>query len=189
MIRSEALSTVITAPTTAALWGLRADLLEAGTPPDAPALVVVGEFHSFLDRFATATSSHDLSHLASKLDMAALGGVLAEQLFEQPDAKDLAKRVLTGSISEGLMVLASRQYVHVHEGELEALLRDTAWRLFELLWSWTESANPELDSSERRKLIEQLTAPISNPKLGIDPRAVLVGRLFQVLVLGHLTDG
>jgi len=188
MIRSQALVETLTAPTPGALWRLRADLLEQGAPSDARALAVVAEFHSFLDRFATATSSRDLSHLASKLDIAAVGGVVVEQLFEFPDPKDLAMRVLTGGISEGLMVLASRQYVRAQKGELESLLRETAWTLHDRLWSWAASANPDLDRSERRQLIDQLTAPLRNREVAIDARAVLVGRIFQVLLLGHLHD-
>ena len=123
MIPTSSLTGVLSLPTPEALWRLRADLLEGGFSPDAPMLEIIGEFRAFLDHFATSTSSRDLNHLASKLDIGAIGGVVLEQLFESPDSKELAMRVLTGGISEGLMVLASRQYVRVAEGELAALFR------------------------------------------------------------------
>ena len=126
-------------------------------------------------------------HLASKLDIGAIGGVVMEQLFESPNAKDLAMRVLTGGISEGLMVLASRQYVRAQEGDLAALFRDTAWTLYDRLWQWTEGANPDLGTTERRQLLDRVTAPLRDTQAPSTIKAVLAGRLFQVLLLGHLT--
>ena len=162
MPRPPSLEIALTSPTPAALWTLRADLLEGGASPDDQALEIVGEFHAFLDRFATSTSSRDLNHLASKLDIGAIGGVVLEQLFESPNAKDLAMRVLTGGISEGLMVLASRQYVRAQEGELAALFREVAWTLYQRLWHWTSAANPDLPPTERRQLLDRITGPLSD---------------------------
>ena len=153
----QSLETALTSPTPTALRVLRADLLEGGAAPDDPTLEILGEFHAFLDGFATATSSRDLNHLASKLDIGAIGGVVLEQLFESPDPKDLAMRVLTGGLSEGLMVLASRQYVRAQEGELAALFRNVAWGLYHRLWRWTEEANPDLEAPERRRLLDRIT--------------------------------
>jgi len=185
---SSALRQALTSPTPQVLWDLRADLLERGHSSDSELLAIVGEFHAFLDRFATSTSSRDLNHLASKLDIGAVGGVVLEQLLERPAAKDLAMQVLTGGISEGLMVLASRQYVRAQEGELAALFRDTAWDLFQRLWRWTIDANPNLETSERRHLIERLTAVLRDGDVPNTVKAVLTGRLFQVLLVGHLGE-
>lgn len=179
-----ALTQVLTSPTPEALWKLRADLLEEGVAPDGLIFETIGEFRGFLDGFATATSSRDLNHLASKLDIGAVGGVVLEQLFESPDSKRLAMRVLTGGISEGLMVLASRQYVRSAEGELAALFRDTAWTLYHRLWSWTAEANPELESSERRRLLDRITDPLRDSQTPDAIKAILAGRLFQALLLG-----
>jgi hypothetical protein len=178
----------LTSPTPAALWELRADLLEGGASPDDRPLEIIREFHSFLDRFATSTSSRDLNHLASKLDVGAVGGVVLEQLFEGCDTRDLAMRVLTGGISEGLMVLASRQYVRAQEGELAALFRETAWSLYDRLWQWTEAAKPDLDAAERRRLLDRVTAPLCDARAPAAIKAVLAGRLYQVLLLAHLSD-
>jgi len=188
MIPSSALRQALSSPTPEVLWTLRADLLERDTPADAPLIEIIGEFHGFLDGFATSTSARDLNHLASKLDIGAVGGVVMEQLFEQPDTKELAMRVLTGGISEGLMVLASRQYVRAQENELAALFRQTAWYLYQRIWGWTVSANPDLDSSERRQLIDRITEPLRDPDVSTTIKSVLAGRLFQVLLLAHL-DG
>lgn len=183
------LETALTSPTPAALRVLRADLLEGGAAPDDSALEILGEFHAFLDGFATATSSRDLNHLASKLDIGAIGGVVLEQLFESPDPKELAMRVLTGGLSEGLMVLASRQYVRAQEGELAALFRNVAWALYHRLWRWTAEANPDLDAAERRRLLDRITEPLCDAEVPAAIKAILAGRLFQVLLLGSLAGG
>ena len=185
---SPALRQVLTAPTPDALWQLRAELLERDAAPDPAVLATLGEFHGFLDRFATSTSTRDLNHLASKLDIGAVGGVVLEQIFERPDERDLAMRVLTGGLSEGLMVLASRQYVRAAEGELGALFRDTAWTLYQRLWNWASDANPELDAAERRRLVDRLVAPLRDAEVPSPVKAVLAGSLFQALVLASLAD-
>ncbi len=97
-------------------------------------------------------------------------------------------RVLTGGISEGLMVLASRQYVRAQEGELAAIFRDTAWNLHQQLWQWTVEANPELEAAERRRLLDRLTTPLRDIDTPPSVKAVLSGRLYQVLVIAHLRD-
>ena len=77
-----------------------------------------GRVQALLDQLATGTSSRDYSDLASKLDVGALGGVVLEHVLESEKAEDLALRLFTGLLSEGLMVLATRQHVKAWEGEL-----------------------------------------------------------------------
>jgi len=186
MIPTIAFKKALSEPTPGVLRELRSDLLEHGTPPDARVLVIVHEFHTFLDHFVTATSSRDLNHLASKLDVGAIGGVFLEQLFERPDSRELAMKLLTGGISEGLMVLASRQYVRAQEGEIASLFRETAWTLYLELWRWTANANPELGPAERRRIIDDLVAPLNDHDVATTVKTVLTGRLFQILLLAHL---
>ena len=185
---SAAFIKVLTEPDPESLWQLRGDLLERGAAHDSPLMIVVREFSRFLDRFATATSSRDLNHLASKLDMSAIGGVVLENLFEGRESKELALRLLTGGISEGLMVLASRQYVRAQEGELSALFRETAWILDRELWRWSTEVNPGLAGGERRTLIDGLVAPLFDRSTTNPVKAVIVGRIYQVLLLGHASD-
>ena len=72
----DTLSAVLTSPSPGALWSLRADLLESGVPADASVWSVIGEFHGFLDHLAAGISSREYSHLASKMDIGAVGGVV-----------------------------------------------------------------------------------------------------------------
>jgi hypothetical protein len=183
----DALTQVLTGPSASTLWSLRADLLEAGVPEEAPVWPVLDHFHAFLDRLATSTTSRDYSHLASKMDISAVGGVIAEHLLESDTPSDLATRFFTGLLSEGLMVLATRQHVKAWEGELAAVYRDAGWSLYGDLWRWTESQRPELDPGERRRLIDTLLAPLHSDQAG-SHKTLLVGVLFQILLLARLRE-
>jgi hypothetical protein len=123
----------LTSPTAEGLWRLRGDLLETGLTPETRTFRVLGEFASFLDELATSTSSREYSHLASMMDIGALGGVVLEQLLEPTSADQLAQRVLAGALSEGLMVLATRQHVKAWEEELDDQKAVLIGHLFQVL--------------------------------------------------------
>jgi hypothetical protein len=186
-IRDE-LTGVLRGPTPAALWRLRAELLEAGIPPEAPVWRVMDEFRHYLDQLATSTSSRDYSDLASRLDISAVGGVVLEHALESEKAEDLALRLFTGLLSEGLMVLATRQHVKAWQGELSAVCRNAAWYLYDELWRWAEARKPDLPPHERRLLLDRLLAPLCSSDGAGSSGPVLAGLLFQVLLLSHLAE-
>jgi hypothetical protein len=178
---------VLTAPSAADLWRLRADLLEAALPAGARTWEVLDHFRAYLDRLETGASSRDYSHLASKLDIGAVGGVLVEHLVESENARQLTERLLGGLLSEGLMVLATRQHVKAWEGELASVHREAAWYLYGEIWRWAEEMKPDLDRKERRNLIDQLLNPVLSDDTPGMHRAVLIGRLFQLLLASYLS--
>ena len=184
----ETLGRVLRTPNAADQWRLRAELLVAGLPADARAWAVIEEFRGFLDQLATRTSSREYSHLASKLDISAVGGVVFEQLLEIKDAQELALRLLTGLLSEGLMVLATRQHVKAWEGELDAVNANAAWVLYGELWRWAERSKPDMAPGERRRLLDVLLAPVRTAETPGFQKAVIVGLLFQVLLVSHVTS-
>ena len=185
----EPLERVLSAPTTADLRDLRAEMLVAAYPEDSRTWAVVDEFHRYLDRLITSTTSREYSELASKLDISAVGGVVVEQLFERKGPEDLALRFLTGLLSEGLMVAATRQHVKAWEGELSAVYRDAAWYLYGEMWRWTRQRNPGLSGSERRVLLDRLFEPVHSADASGFSKAVLVGLLFQVLLAASVSEG
>jgi hypothetical protein len=113
-----AAAVVLTLPNPDGLWALRSRLLEAGVPCVDPVWGIVGEFHRFLDELGTRSSAREYSHLASKLDISAVGGVAVEQLLETEAPKETSMRLLSALLGEGLMVLATRQHVKAWEGAL-----------------------------------------------------------------------
>jgi hypothetical protein len=185
----EPLERVLSAPTTADLRDLRAEMLAAAYPDDSRTWTVVDEFYRYLDRLATSTTSREYSELASKLDIGAVGGVVVEQLLEHEGPDDLALRFMTGLLSEGLMVAATRQHVKAWEGELSAVYRAAAWYLYGELWRWTQQRNPRLSGAERRVLLDRLFEPVHSADASGFSKAVLLGLLFQVLLAAHVSEG
>jgi hypothetical protein len=184
----DSLAVVLASPSADALWRLRADLLEAGLPSESAAWPLVFDFHDFLDRLATDTSSRDYSQLASKLDISAISGVIVERLAERGDESDRALRLLAGIVSEGLMALATRQHVKAWAGEIDAVYRSAAWDLYGHLWHWSEARTPDLPVIERRRLLDQLIEPARSKQTSNIQKAMLIGRLYQVLLLSSLTE-
>ncbi len=180
----EALAAVLSSPDPRDLWNLRAELLEADVPHDARVFVVLDEFRGFLDQVATRMSSREYSELASKLDVGAVGGVVLAQVLEAEDDRELGLKLLTAVVSEGLMVLATRQHVRAWEGELAAVYRNAAWVLYPELWHWTVELKPDLPASDRSKLLDDLLGPVHSDATSGFHKAILVGVLFQVLLIG-----
>lgn len=181
-----ALQEVLTGPDAGSLWTLRAQLLEAEVPADSRVWQLLREFQSYLDELATGTSSRQYSELASRLDIGAVGGIVLDRMLESESADSLAFSLLSAALTEGLMVAATRQHVKAWEGELNAVYRRSAWYLYGELWYWAAEKKPELPAGERRALLDRLLAPIHSAEVEGFSKAVLVGLLFQVLLLSYL---
>ena len=182
------LAASLSSPTPAVLWQLRSDLLQGGLPPEARALAVLDNFFVFLNELSASMSAHEYSKLASLLDIGAVGGVAVQSLIESDmTTADFWKRLLAGGFSESLMVLASRQYVKAFKAEIGSICQSAAWYLFGELWQLSAQYQPELEPSVRRQHIEKLLTPIRRQEVDDTAKAVLIGRLFQILLLVHLT--
>lgn len=184
----DALLQTLAEPSPEGLWRLRGAMLEAGLPTESRAWEVIDRFRAYLDRLDTGGSSRDYSNLASKLDISAVGGVVLEQVLESDRGEDLAMRLFTGMLSEGLMMLATRQHVRAWEGELNSVHGDAAWYLYGELWRWAEARKPDLPKGERRMLLDRLLGPAVAPDTAGESKALLLGRLFQVLLLSELSS-
>jgi hypothetical protein len=184
----EPLERVLAAPTAADLRRLRSEMLASGYPHESRTWCVVEEFHRYLDQLSTSTTSREYSELASKLDIGAVGGVVLEQLIEHEGPEDLALRFLTGLLSEGLMVAATRQHVRAWEGELSAVHRGAAWFLYGEMWRWTQRRNPRLPGGERRVLLDRLFEPVHSADGSGFSKAVLLGLLFQLLLVAYFSE-
>ena len=183
----ESLTLVLAAPSADTVWRLRGDLLASESPPDPRLLSLLAAFHDYLDRLATGLSSREFSNLASKLDIAAVSGVILDRLAEASDPPTLALDLLSGAVSEGLMVLATRQHVRAWEGELATVHRSAAWILYDELWRWTGERSPAISPDDRRSLLDELMAPILAPDSPGLLKAALICRLFQLLIAAEAT--
>jgi hypothetical protein len=179
----EQISRVARFPTANELWKLHGALLACtrGQPDAELTLKVAREFYVYLSELQSKMTSRQYNELASRLDIASVG-VLALQdiLIEQ---ENLGKSLLLGSIGEGLMILASRQYVKAWEQELKAVHRNAAWTLYDVLWHLSRHYQPDLAATERLALIEATLAPALDDNAPFETRLLLLLRLFQVSLL------
>ncbi len=184
----EALSRTLRFPTTENLWQLRAELLESGVPPGGRVWAILGEYQRFLEQVRTSTESRQYSELASELDIASISGIVVERFLEPQGARELALSIISGILSEGLMAFATRQHVKAWKAGLASVCAGSAWFLYEEMWHWAQRKRPELDAAERRRLLDLLFAPVCSADRGDASTFLLIGSLFQVLLVSEVAD-
>ena len=84
------------------------------------------------------------------------------------------------------MVAASRQYVKGWETETGLVHTQSVWFLSEALWHASAGMQPGLPPDQRWQAIQSLLAPAADPSVPASDKAVLLGRVFQILLLTHL---
>jgi hypothetical protein len=161
-------------------WEERADTVQKRDQA-AAALHLLGDFHHYLIGLEAKLEAHDYAKIASRMDMGAVGGVVAENMLGA--GPKLLERVLVGGFSEILMVLASRQYVKAFDRELEAFYKQVAWQLREHIWHFSAARRPGLAPSQRESLMEALFSPMLDPETSGEAKSIALGCLFQVLLL------
>ncbi len=186
MITYPSLMGVLARPSPDSLWQLRADLLESGMDDDSQPLAVLDAFYHFLNELVASSTAREYSHFASILDMVAVAGVAIQNLMDEEDSEEWWRRFVVGAISEGMMVLAARQYVRAWEEEMRANYNAAAWYLAREYWSLSANLQPELSPGRRRQLVDQLFGPIAGDEVDGTLKAGLIVRLFQVLLVARL---
>ncbi len=187
------LQRILTKPTTNDLLALQCILLfweeKAGAPLEreriTSALSLLEDFHGYLVGLESKLEAHAFAEPASKMDMGAVGVVIAGNIRGAGDK--LLERLLMGGLSETLMVLASRQYIKAFNRDLEAFFLQVAWQLRAHFWRFSAAKRPQLPPSERTALIDALFAPIFDKQASSGAKPVVLGCLFQVLLLGSLS--
>jgi hypothetical protein len=189
MIESAILVNVLRTPSAASLSALQAAVLavEHGSGPgpqlDAArlALAIADDFHAYLAALEGRVEARSYAELASRMDIAAVGGVVLENVLDAGER--LTERILIGGLSEALMMLASRQYVKAFRRELVALYREVAWKLRAHFWRLAARGRPDVDAGERTLQVDLLLAPIASDATDDTVRSVLIGLLFQIVLL------
>jgi hypothetical protein len=184
----DSLSTVLTNPTPEALWQLQGDLLSEGFEPDAPIMAILDAFYTFLNELVASATAREYSHFASLLDMGAVGGVAIQNLLESRVSEGWWQRLLVVGLSESLMIIAARQYVKAWENEMLSDFNEAAWFLYRQFWQLSADMQPELARDERRRLVDELFAPVHDDSVNGTAKAALLGRLFQLLLLANLVQ-
>ena len=193
-IQQSSLTAVLAEPIPASLWRLRADILERGPSGQEQLLLILERFHHFINELVASSTAREFSHFASILDMAAVAGVAFQNLMEDQDSGDWWRRFVIGATSEGLMVLAARQYVKAWEEEMDANYNTAAWYLTQEYWNLSSDLKPDLSVAKRRILIDRLSESLQDTEVEGIVKAGLIVRLFQLLLLARfamysLSDG
>jgi hypothetical protein len=165
-----------------ALWQLQGELLEAGVPEHAPAARALDLYFELLTGYQAKATARQYDLLASFLDVGAVGGVALQQVMDAEDEGEMWRKLLASTVSESMMVAASRQYVKGADTDLAAMLDEFAWRARRLLWDVSTEMRPQMDPAKRRALVD---APLAAARDASTPplaRAVVLGRLLQGLL-------
>jgi hypothetical protein len=183
----EALKPILTLPTPKALILLQGALLALDGDSEAreQALEVTGRFYTYLSDLKSKITSRNYSEMASRLDIGAVGAVALENILTT-NSDELWKGLVLGGVAEGLMIAASRQYIKGWEVETALVHSQAAWYLTEALWRASSEMQPDLQPEERWDAIQTLLAPAHDPDVAAPDKAVLLGRIFQILLLTYL---
>lgn len=180
----EAVGQVVRLPTPSALVDLQGAVLQSGMTGQAvdETLEVAGHFYAYLSELQSKLSARNYSALASRLDIGAVGAVAMENLLAGEE-EDLWRRLVLGGLGETLMVAASRQYIKGWEVESDLVHRQAAWYLTEALWRASGTAEADSATEARWQVISALLAPARAEDVEPAAKAVLLGRVFQILLL------
>lgn len=183
----EAMQPILNHPTPEALIALQGALLTLGAEGKTgkQALEITGHFYRYLSELQSKLTSRDYSELASRLDIGAVGAVALENLVATEPEK-FWKRLVMGGIAEGLMIAASRQYVKGWAVETDLAHSQAAWYLTEALWHSSSEMLPDLQPQQRWETIQTLLAPAHDPDVPAPEKTVLLGRIFQILLITYL---
>jgi len=191
MALENSLSHVLNRPTPDALWNLRADLLALADRllPDrrqeaAWTLEIAREFYGYLAELNSKMTARAYSQLASRMDMGSVGMLAVQDLITERE--HLLESLFLGGLSEGLMVLATLQYVKAWEAEMALAHSHATWWLFGALWRLSREFRPEMAAGERQKLLDGLLAPARAEETQLPVKAALLVRLFQMLLVASL---
>jgi hypothetical protein len=186
---SDRLELILREPTPERLWQLRGDLMIAAIDPQAPALHTLNQAFRFFSELASKSTAREYSHFASLLDITAVGVVVISGAKEAvEEGTSLLGTLLTAALSEGFMVLAARQYVKAWEEEMHSVYQQAAWELYQQFWLLSVHMQDSLPTEQRRSLLDNLLQPAFDKATPGTVRALLIGRLYQLLLLIQLSD-
>jgi hypothetical protein len=149
------------------------------------ALKLAGQFHGYLCELQSKVTAREYSEFASWLDIGAVGAVALESVLFGDEEK-VWERLLVGGLGEAMMVGASRQYVKAWRAETGSLHVQAAWYLAEALWRTSVETRAELDPRARWQAVQSLLAPVYEEGRPGAEKAVLIVRVFQLLLLTYL---
>lgn len=179
---AQSLQTVLRQPQPAALVALQEALLADAAPSVQRdhALELARQFYRYQVGLQSKLTARQYSELASWLDITAVGLVAFEAVIS--GGASSWRELLIGLASEGAMVLGSRQYIKSWAVEVGPIHEEATWSLREALWRLSEETQPDLAPALRLDAV-RCTLPANLSQAANSARAVVLGRLFQMLLL------
>jgi hypothetical protein len=185
----DAMARILTVPTPDSLVLLQGALLASDRQGEAVtrALEIAGRFHFYLSELQSKITARQYSELASILDIGAVGAVALESILAGGEG-DWWQRLVLGGTAEALMIGASRQYIKAWEVETGPVHTGAAWYLTEALWRASIKMQPGLAADKRLEAVQALLAPAYDSQAPAPEKAILLGRIFQTLLVAYLAE-
>ncbi len=170
------LTNVLLNPTPETVWQLQADLLAVGHDPQAPEFTLLDGFYHYLTAMQANLTAQGYTQLASYLNIGAAGTAVLEGVMD-------ANLSLLTLMREGLTVLSSRQYVKGSTAEIKRTIQDSSWYLYRAFWQLSSNTQTNLSPDERRQQLDDLFAPLQDDQTETAVKGILIGRLFQAVLI------
>ena len=148
------------------------------------ALDAISHFYAFGVEIGGFERSSKSANQASLFDLASVG-VLGIENILTAENRSLMRYLMSG-LSEGLMFLASRQYVAGSNAVLEGTYKSSALAVRDSLWSLARDfRSPEdlLAIREAREAIDSLFARLDAPEIDLHAKVALLLQLYGIVAI------
>ena len=148
------------------------------------ALDAVSRFYSFGVEIGGFQGSSRTANQASLFDLASIG-VLGIENVLTAEHRSLMRYLMSG-LSEGLMFLASRQYVAGTEAVLEGTYKANALEVRDGLWALAKDFRITEDLAsirQAREAIDALFAELDEPGVSLHTRVALLHQLYGLIAI------
>ena len=148
------------------------------------ALGALSRFYAFGVEIGGFERSTKAANQASVFDLASVG-VLAVENVLTAESRSLMRYLMSG-LSEGLMFLASRQYVAGSESVLEGIYKSNALEVRDALWSLARDFRSSEDLAsirQAREAIDALFAKMDSPQVDLHAKVSLLHQLYGLVAI------
>jgi hypothetical protein len=148
------------------------------------ALDAISQFYSFGVEIGGFERSSKSANQASLFDLASVG-VLGIENVLTAENRSLMRYLMSG-LSEGLMFLASRQYVAGSNAILEGTYKANALFVRDALWSLARDFRSTEDLAsirEAREAVDGLFAKLNAPEVDLHTKVALLVQLYGVVAI------
>ncbi len=148
------------------------------------ALEAISHFYSFGVEIGGFQRSSKSASQASMFDLASVG-VLGIENILTAENRNLMRYLMSG-LSEGLMYLASRQYVAGSEAVLEGTYKSNSLQVRDGLWALARDFRATEDLAairEARDAIDALFAKLNEPNVPLHTRVSLLHQLYGLIAI------